>query len=215
MESKPDQERTDDSIRLEPSSEMNEGGDDSSTITPDRQPLSHEGEDSGDSLFETYHPRKTEEILAHKQAILDSHAAEAAAIILDGVEAPVFDESVQADIEHEQLLDHAYNRAYRAIRVQHVSPLGKLFSPGAQFVYALLILTGLGGLIGLAATIESPVLVLTAGIASPILLPICVWKWVRWLDSTPYYYRLLTSLGEDARNLLGFRLFWKKSSTKI
>lgn len=45
-----------------------------------------------------------------------------------------------------------------------------------------------------------------------MLLPICIWKWIRWLDSTPYYYRLLTSLGEDARNLLSYRLLWKRSS---
>lgn len=167
-----------------------------------------------ESLFEDYEPRSTESIVAQQQLMQESHAAEAAAIILDGVEPPEFafpDDTTALPLpnqEHHGVYPHAHGHR---IRVQRVSPIGHLFTPGAQFVYALIIISLLGGLIGLAATIESPVLVLAAGIASPILLPICAWKWVRWLDSTPYYYRLLTSLGEDARNLLHYRLLWKRS----
>ncbi len=178
-----------------------------------------------ESLFEHYEPRTASIILSQKnerqkssiQAQLDSQAAEAAAIILDGVEPPEF--TFDQDITHHQLLptasqqragQHSKQEA-KAIRVQKTSLLDQLRSPGAQFVYALVIITLLAGLIGLAASTDSPLLVLIAGIASPMLLPICIWKWIRWLDSTPYYYRLLTSLGEDARNLLNYRLLWKRS----
>ena len=170
------------------------------------------------SLFEHYEPRRpsiiVSQLVSQRRALRDSEAAEAAAIILDGVEPPEFDFDEQsAQIPYADL--HGSTKTLLGskpvhIRVQRLSPMKRLVSPGAQFVYALLIISTLAGIIGLAATIESPTLVLIAGIASPLLLPICVWKWIRWLDSSPYYYRLLTSLGEDARNLMGYRLLWKK-----
>jgi hypothetical protein len=159
-----------------------------------------------ESLFENYQPRSASMIVAQQRELQESHAAEAAAIILEGVEPPEFEFPVESAV-----LDDNPSLQLHHIRVQRTSPLGYLYSPGAQFIYALLIITLLSGLIGLAATIESPVLILSVGIASPILLPICIWKWIRWLDSSPYYYRLLTSLGEDARNLINHRLFWKRS----
>lgn len=167
------------------------------------------------SLFEHYEPRRPSIIVSQQRALRDSEAAEAAAIILDGVEPPEFDFDEQA-VHLPYADEHGSTNSLLGskpvqIRVQRLSPMQRLVSPGAQFVYALLIIASLAGIIGLAATIESPTLVLIAGITSPLLLPICVWKWIRWLDSSPYYYRLLTSLGEDARNLLGYRLLWKKS----
>ncbi len=170
-------------------------------------------EQSSQPLFETYEPRSASTIISQQRALQESEAAEAAGVILEGVELPEFEfptEQAQTSDTpgHGQLL----GKNYGGIRVQRVTAVEQLLSPGAQFIYALLIITALGGIIGLAATIESPTLVLIAGIASPILLPICVWKWHRWLDSAPYYYRLLTSLGEDARNLMGHRLFWKRSN---
>ena len=169
-------------------------------------------------MFEVYEPRSVDSIVAQQRAIQESYAAEAAAIILEGVDQPDFVFEPNSDTleveEDTQLNPGRGHKPMHRIRVQRVSPMGRLVSPGAQFIYALLIITLLGGLIGLAATIESPQLVLVAGIASPILLPICAWKWIRWLDSTPYYCRLLTSLGEDARNLMNYRLLWKHASTK-
>jgi hypothetical protein len=174
---------------------------------------SNESEETG-MLFEIYEPRSISSIVAQQQALRDSQAAEAAGIILQDIDLPEF--SSEEDTLYRELLSKQTNQtnAYAAggMRVQKTSLLSIMLSPGAQFVYALIIITLLGGLIGLAASIESPVLVLIAGIASPILLPICVWKWIRWLDSTPYYYRLLTSLGEDAKNLLSYRLLWKRST---
>ncbi len=171
-----------------------------------------------ESLFENYKPRSITDIVTKKQQLQESDAAEAAAIILDGVEPPEFtfpddfDEILSPQEDYDQIQGLLHHQNHR-IRVQPVSTLSWLVTPGAQFIYALVIVTMLGGLIGLAATIESPMLVLVAGIASPILLPICAWKWVRWLDSAPYYYRLLTSLGEDARNLLGHRMLWRRSGS--
>lgn len=170
-------------------------------------------------LFEEYRPRSISKIKADRQALRDSEAAESARVILEGVSDPEFDFSANEQAQPIEPHQPGADSLYKAKHARHThtehpqfSLTRQLFSPGAQFVYALLIITGLAGLIGLAASIESPMLVLIAGIASPMLLPICVWKWIRWLDSTPYYYRLLTSLGEDARNLLAYRLLWKRSS---
>jgi hypothetical protein len=165
--------------------------------------------DAGETLFETYEPRPISAIIAHRNAIQESHAAEAAAVILDGVVPLEFDP--EEDQAQQQMAVSDPERPYHHIRVQRTSKLGRFFSPGAQFIYALVVVTLLGGLIGLAATLQTPTLVLLSGILSPLMLPICVWKWIRWLDSDPYYYRLLTSLGEDAYNLLNYRLFWKRS----
>lgn len=179
-----------------------------------------------DSLFEQYERRSLEEILAAQNAVRESEAAHAAAVILDGVETPTFDESHSEYVAPKEYDRQAYTPPngetdnltkakfnYPQIHVQRlglkkIRRLDWVLTPGAQFVYALLILTTLSGLIGLAASMQSPALILIAGIASPILLPICIWKWIRWLDSTPYYYRLMTSLGEDARNLMTSRLFF-------
>ncbi|MDF1808672.1 MAG: hypothetical protein P1U42_03160 [Phycisphaerales bacterium] len=174
-------------------------------------------------LFEDYKPRSSETIIRQRELLRESEAAEAAAIILDDAEPLDLDYNLTdlsqniTDPKARQLLNRANLQNQKRLEGHELSFLHLLYAPGAQFVYALLIIATLGGMIGLAATIESPTLVLVAGIASPILLPLCIWKWIRWLDSTPYYYRLLTSLGEDARNLLDYRLFWKrnKSSSRI
>jgi hypothetical protein len=43
-------------------------------------------------------------------------------------------------------------------------------------------------------------------IPAAIFAPIAFWymrvRWRRWLGSAPYFYRLMTSLGEDAENIL-------------
>lgn len=194
-------------------------------LNPDRSAGEAESEPELGSLFEQYNPRSVEEIVSDTNALRDSEAAHAAAVILDGVEAPHFDQSNQEFVprrefepcesnnKHRWTKQKNDSAQYQTVRVeryrsQKSGRLSWTITPGAQFVYALLILTTLSGLIGLAASMQTPALILIAGIASPILLPICIWKWVRWLDSTPYYYRLMTSLGEDARNLMTSRLFF-------
>ncbi len=171
-------------------------------------------------LFEPYEPRSVSTIVAQQRALHESHAAEAAAIILEGVNQPEFtfpeEQTDRPDRQseypgHKPLLNGPLDESFKPVRTEHLSLPRRLVTPGAQCIYSLITIALMGGLVGLAASINSPSLVLTAGIISPILLPICIWKWIRWLDSRPYYYRLLTSLGEDARNLLNYRLLWKQA----
>lgn len=172
--------------------------------------------ESDETLFENYEPRSVSTIISQQLAMKDSLAAEAAAIILHGVVSPNFiDSQDQIQIPDSDENAELYGMRFRQIRVQKLRPVDRLLGPGAQLIYALIIVTLLGGLLGLAATLQTPMLVLLSGIMSPILIPICIWKWVRWLDSSPYYYRLLTSLGEDARNLLQYRLLWKRSDSRL
>ncbi len=177
-------------------------------------------------LFEPYDPRSVSTIVAQQQALRESQAAEAAAIILQGVERPEFTFSQgltdcsgfrKEHAKHRAsrgMLSQSNGKSFRHPRAEHLSLPRRLVTPGAQCIYSLITIALLGGLMGLAASINSPALVLAAGIASPILLPICIWRWIRWLDSRPYYYRLLTSLGEDAWNLLDYRLLWKRSTKR-
>lgn len=168
------------------------------------------GTDAGESLFETYERRSIETIINQQRAHKDSQAAQAAKVILDGVILPSFEHDLHETVEYENSEDQTGSPRTRRIRVQRMSAIGRLSTPGAQVVYILLTIAGLGGTFGLAASTQSPQLLLLAEIATPMLLPICVWRWFCWLDSSPYYYRLLTTLGEDARNLLDYRLLWKK-----
>ena len=165
------------------------------------------------TLFESYERRPVSEIIAQQRAYKESQAAQAARTILQDAEIPEF-EAFEADTaEYEDFdTDPEGRPLMRRLRVQRTSPLGRLVSPGAQIVYVLLIVGSLGGTLALAFSTDSPALLLIGGIATPMLLPICVWRWFRWLDSAPYYYRLLTTLGEDARNLLQYRLLWKKTT---
>lgn len=170
-----------------------------------------------ETLFETYDRRSLRSIIAQQQAYRDSQAAQAARAILHGAEIPEYSDQTVDSILIEEYEETSDGRSpervrYRKIRVQRVSAMGHLASPGAQIVYVLLVVAALGGTLGLAFSTDSPHLLLIAGIATPMLLPICVWRWLCWLDSSPYYYRLLTTLGEDARNLLQYRLLWKKSA---
>lgn len=172
---------------------------------------------SGESLFENYERRSLRSIIEQQRAYRESQAAQAARAILHGAVLPEF-----TPYEHDSVVIEEFEDAeegsspaqvhYRRIRVQRISKFGRLASPGAQVVYVLLVVAVLGGMLGLAFSTDSAHMLLIAGIATPMLLPICVWRWLCWLDSSPYYYRLLTTLGEDARNLLHYRLLWKKSS---
>lgn len=170
---------------------------------------------NSESLFETYDRRSLRSIIDEQRAYRESQAAQAARTILDGAEIPEFEDYEQNTTDYEDF-EHASSHAPRVLRVRVQRPttkLGILVSPGAQIVYILLIVGALGGTLGLALSTDSPHLLLIGGVATPMLLPICVWRWFRWLDSSPYYYRLLTTLGEDARNLLQYRLLWKKTSS--
>lgn len=75
-------------------------------------------------------------------------------------------------------------------------------SEGAQFVYGLLVLAGSLGAVALAATIQTWPFIAVAGVVFPLGLWWFRKGWRRWVGSAPYCYRLLSSLGEDAENVL-------------
>jgi hypothetical protein len=94
------------------------------------------------------------------------------------------------------------------------STMGVSVGPGARFVYALMLMTGTLGVMGLALSWQDPRALAVAGIfaaAAGILLWVF---WRSWLGGFPYVYRLLTSLGEDAENLIHWRLF-RRNSVRI
>jgi hypothetical protein len=148
----------------------------------------------GESLFETYDRRSLRSIIDGQRSYQESQAAQAARAILDGAEIPEFVDLDQDTAEYAEFESQdTHSPRIRRLRVQRSTPIGRL-----------------AGTLALALSTDSPHLLLIGGVATPMLLPICVWRWFCWLDSSPYYYRLLTTLGEDARNLLEYRLLWKK-----
>ena len=78
----------------------------------------------------------------------------------------------------------------------------QMLSAGGQFVMGILMMfLGLGLII---MAITNPVLqyIIPAAIVAPIAFWYMRVRWRRWLGSAPYFYRLMTSLGEDAENIL-------------
>lgn len=75
-------------------------------------------------------------------------------------------------------------------------------SEGAQFVYGILILAVSLGALALAATIRTTPYFIAAGVICPIGFWMFRSRWKRWIGSAPYCYKLLSSLGEDAENVM-------------
>lgn len=78
----------------------------------------------------------------------------------------------------------------------------QMLSTGGQFVVGLILMFVALGITIMAIT--NPVLqyIIPAAIIAPISLWYMRVRWRRWLGSAPYFYRLMTSLGEDAENIL-------------
>lgn len=77
-------------------------------------------------------------------------------------------------------------------------------SKGAHFVYALLLLTLTLGIVGLAFTSRDSRVLIACSVVAPVSL---IWFLVRfhwWLNRSPYWYRLMTSLGENSENISQF-----------
>lgn len=92
-------------------------------------------------------------------------------------------------------------------RIQRISDRRSLVrkqmrSQGAGFIYGLVVLAVSLGTVALAATIRTLPFVIVAAVVFPIGVLWFRVSWRRWLGSAPYFYRLLTSLGEDAENVL-------------
>ncbi|MEQ8770398.1 MAG: hypothetical protein RIB60_07810 [Phycisphaerales bacterium] len=78
----------------------------------------------------------------------------------------------------------------------------QLFSTGAQLVVGLLVAAASLALVIMAITNPRWPYIVSAAILAPLGAWFCRVKWRRWIGSAPYFYKLLTSLGEDAENVL-------------
>ncbi len=78
----------------------------------------------------------------------------------------------------------------------------QMLSAGGQFVMGIVMLFIGIGLIIMAITNPDLRFIIPATIFAPISFWYMRSRWRRWLGSAPYFYRLLTSLGEDAENIL-------------
>lgn len=75
-------------------------------------------------------------------------------------------------------------------------------SDGGQFVVAL-VLAAIGVAVAIyAAFIQTRPAIIVAAVVCPPTLFYAMFRWRLWLGQAPYLYRLLTSLGEDADDLL-------------
>ncbi len=82
----------------------------------------------------------------------------------------------------------------------------QIFNAGSQFVIGLLAALFSLALIILAATVQTRPYIIAAAVVAPPALIFLAFSWRKWLGNAPYVYRLLTSLGEDADNLLEARV---------
>lgn len=90
----------------------------------------------------------------------------------------------------------------KRIRDRRTQIRRQIFSSGAQFVLGIAVAVLALGLVLMAITNPIWPYIVPAAIVAPIGLWFFRVRWRRWIGSAPYCYRLLTSLGEDADNVL-------------
>lgn len=78
----------------------------------------------------------------------------------------------------------------------------QMLSAGGQFVMGIVMMFVALGLVILAITNPIMQYIIPAAIFAPIAFFYMRARWRRWLGSAPYFYRLMSSLGEDAENIL-------------
>lgn len=78
----------------------------------------------------------------------------------------------------------------------------QMLSAGGQFVTGIVMMFIGIGLVIMAITNPELYYIIPAAVFTPIALWYMRVRWRRWLGSAPYFYRLMTSLGEDAENIL-------------
>lgn len=78
----------------------------------------------------------------------------------------------------------------------------QMLSTGGQFVVGLILIFVALGVTIMAITNPVMKYIIPAAIIAPISLCYMRARWSRWLGSAPYLYRLMSSLGEDAENIL-------------
>lgn len=92
---------------------------------------------------------------------------------------------------------HVRNTRERRARIKR-----QILGAGGQFVLGLVIGLVALALVILALMVQTLQYIVPAAICAPPAFIYLGLKWRRWLGQAPYAYRLLTSLGEDADNLL-------------
>jgi len=78
----------------------------------------------------------------------------------------------------------------------------QMLSAGGQFVAGFVLMFIAIGITIMAITNPIKLYIIPAAIIAPISILYMRARWQRWLGSAPYFYRLMTSLGEDAENIL-------------
>jgi len=78
----------------------------------------------------------------------------------------------------------------------------QMLSTGGQFVVGLILIFVALGVTIMAITNPVMKYIIPAAIIAPISIFYMRARWSRWLGSAPYFYRLMSSLGEDAENIL-------------
>lgn len=78
----------------------------------------------------------------------------------------------------------------------------QMLSTGGQFVMGIFMMFIALGITIMAITNPELKYIIPAGIITPISALYMRARWRRWLGSAPYFYRLMSSLGEDAENIL-------------
>jgi len=78
----------------------------------------------------------------------------------------------------------------------------QMLSTGGQFVLGLFMMFIAIGITIMAITNPVKLYIIPAAIIAPISMWYMRARWRRWLGSAPYFYRLMSSLGEDAENIL-------------
>ncbi len=78
----------------------------------------------------------------------------------------------------------------------------QMLSTGGQFVVGLILIFIALGVTIMAITNPELKYIIPAAIITPISGFYMRARWHRWLGSAPYFYRLMSSLGEDAENIL-------------
>lgn len=78
----------------------------------------------------------------------------------------------------------------------------QMLSTGGQFVMGIFMMFIAIGITIMAITNPELKFIIPAAIIAPVSALYMRARWRRWLGSAPYFYRLMSSLGEDAENIL-------------
>ncbi len=90
-----------------------------------------------------------------------------------------------------------------------------LLTRGARFVSALVGLCVCAGVLALAAVTAHEALLWISTIGTIVCGVWFMASFLLWLDRTPYFYRLMTSLGENADNIAQLTMFrWLRQSVR-